>query len=431
MIHILVAGAVLSVPGAPVANKHVFAKLKTDLVNKFVTLSNIDLTPLRQAAKAGASKPSANRRQMQQCVEDNTFCYLEQDCGTNAEGTLLLQNGFSSSETSTVMNCVCSDGFDADAANAMFGGSGVQSVEPLCSNQCIAMVEVLIPMIGRRMQEDETPALGRLLQASPSPDMMASPSPMPSPSPGGDEVDPLAFFYCACEVPEVMRMQTEVNPALPNAQELDALCSTSQCTDLISQVSEITCPAAGSEPVQYSVTLTVTAEGTVEDFTEEVVEDMKPEFATLMGVTTDKVEITVRSGSVIIDVTVTVESIEEAEAVQAVMTEIEEDPTLLETTLASVTLADGSSLTVLAIEVGEVEISDLSSSVEEDDKDKLKLAVEAIVGIAVGGFVFLVAVITMIVCCCCCKKKEAAAAGKAVPVTMNVVSAASDGEGKV
>lgn len=158
---------------------------------------------------------------------------------------------------------------------------------------------------------------------------------------------------------------------------------------------------------------------------------MKPEFATLMGVTTDKVEITVRSGSVIIDVTVTVESIEEAEAVQAVMTEIEEDPTLLETTLASVTLADGSSLTVLAIEVGEVEISDLSSSVEEDDKDKLKLAVEAIVGIAVGGFVFLVAVITMIVCCCCCKKKEAAAAGKAVPVTMNVVSAASDGEGKV
>jgi hypothetical protein len=429
MIHILVAGAVLSVPGAPVANKHVFHQLKTDLVNKFLKLSDIDLAPLQQAAKAGASKPSANRRQMQQCDPDNVFCSLEQACGTNQEGADLLNNGFSSSQTTTIMNCVCSNGFDADTAHAMFGGPGVDSVEPLCSNQCIAMVEVLVPLIGRRMEEVETPVLGRLLQASPSPD--PSPDPSPSPSPGGDDVDPLAFFLCACEVPEVMRMQTEVNPALPNAQELDALCSASQCSDLISQVSEITCPTGGSEPVEYSVTLTVTAEGTVEDFTDDVKDAMKPEFAQLMGVTEDKVEIDVRSGSVIIDVTITVETMEEAEAVQAVMVEIEEDPSLLESTLAGVTLADGSSLTVLAIEVGEVEVADLSSSVEEDDKDKMKLAVEAIVGIAVGGFVFLVAMITLIVCCCCCKKKEAKAAGTAVPVTMNVVSAASDGEGKV
>merc|ERR1719172_558865 len=118
-----------------------------------------------------------------------------------------------------------------------------------------------------------------------------------------------------------------------------------------------------------------------------------------------------------LDVTVTVDDLETAESVQETMTEMEEDPQIIE---------------VLEIDVGVVKTSDLSSSVEEDDDKKLTLAVEAIVGIAVGGFVFLVAMITIILCCCCCKKKEAAAASATpVPVTMNVVSAAADGEGKV
>merc|ERR1719267_36845 len=90
------------------------------------------------------------------------------------------------------------------------------------------------------------------------------------------------------------------------------------------------------------------------------------------------------------------------------MTEMEEDPQIIESMLATIELADGSTIEVLEIDVGVVKTSDLSSSVEEDDDKKLTLAVEAIVGIAVGGFVFLVAMITIIVCCCRCKRDAGA-----------------------
>lgn len=427
MLHIVAVGAILAVPNLAGAHTLVSSQVKKALVDKFLSLrgasEKVDL--LKKNPKI-----EAHHRELQMgCRPDDVFCQLAALCDVYSAGAfdqVDMGPEISQSDTGLLMDCICSDSFDSDTLNAFLEQGAADDLGPVCTNQCIPAMEMLFSGEDRRQlqEEPEPQALqGRLLEASPSPDFS------PSPSPDDADIDPFDYFLCACEIPEVQGLV--MGGRAPNDDEIAMICSASECHDLIYDASggTISCP---DNSVEYTVTLTVNAAGSVEDYTEDVIDDMKPEFATLMEVPVSAVSISVTSASVNIAVTVTMPTVQDALDVQSIMQVIEDDPSTLEATLSGITLADGSSLSVNTISTGEVLEVDLASKVESDNKKDFKLAVEAIVGIAVGSVFVVVAMMTICVCCCCCKKKEVpAAAAKPVPVTMNVVSAAADGEGKV
>lgn len=396
-------------------------RAKAALFQKFVDTGKLNKEALSAALEAHGRKMQAG---------DDTFGQLHAMCsaGDMPLQNLLVSEGFDAEGASTVVDCICSDGFDAHAADALFGGSGAATTDlaHMCTASCLPMVEVLHenniadPLLTHRRLADRGGALGpledvgeefpRRLQASPSPSPDASPSPSPdwspSPSPdfdnsysyGGDVIDAMAFFYCACELPEIVDGWSDHSYSYEvRAELIEAACRTSGCQALIEQTGEVTCPVDTSD-FSHSTSLSFTATGTVDDYGPEARAELRATFAQMFDVKPSACDVEVMSGSVLVTVTIYTDDAAAADHVAGEMANL--DHIELGSALASVTLADGSSIEVEAVHEVETHALDLqhtgSSALSREDESAAKdLPVAAIVCIAFGG-AFLAACATFL-----------------------------------
>merc|ERR1719181_530194 len=155
---------------------------------------------------------------------------------------------------------------------------------------------------------------------------------------------------------------------------------------------------------EYSVAITMTAEGDVADYTPSVLAGMVAAVAGVSGYPQDQIEITVEAGSVIITITFLVLDEDEADTLATDLEALDE--ATMDQVFFQVTLANGAPINV--IEVQEVEVSELK---KKSLLDQLKdLPPEVLYAAAGGGGAVALIMLCILIKCCCCgggsKKNE-------------------------